>query len=261
MEVCKYTIFTKQDLAAIQAGLNSAISAWADKWFITVAALPVADTVVNGHEAVPLESGRQGLAGSFELRSHSSGACQLAYSSRTLQHLYSRITGDHVIKATSKDLFGTVGSAVLLQALDDLLAIILQGHDAASSEQIQLSQLLRKGSGTVVATITDQDSTIHLYLSQSLARMLSGTTGIIKTGAKLSSRQALIGSGKLKIQVTAGEAELRLADLMELRPGNVIRLNLKPNQPFTVQMADTQQVICHAYLGKRDNNKAIELTT
>lgn len=269
MKVSTFTIFTRQDLAAIQSGLNSALSTWADKWFVTTAALPAVNAIANAYEAEPLSNGQQGMGGNIERSGDNGAACQLIYSSHTLQHVYSRITGEHVIKATQKNLFSTIESTFLEDALDDLLATLLQTqspadqaapqvYDVPSLPVARLSLPPHKGSGTVIATITDQDSTFYLYLSQRLARTLCGAPHAIKTGAKLTSRKAAIGHGKLKIQITAGEAELRLADLMELRSGNVIRLNLKPNQPFTVQ-TDSHQMICHAYLGKRDGSKAIEL--
>lgn len=265
MQVSPYTIFTRTDLAAIQSSLEHILSVWSEKWFISTASLPTAASIANAFEFDATAIGSE-----YHVERHSDkGACRFVYTARTHQKIYARTTGDHVTKAIQKIQPASLESSLLIKVLDDLMALVLNDpsksgpatsfpYQDENADTPRKDFGLHKGSGAVVATIKDQDSIAHLYLSQGAARALCGMPNSA-TSAKLVSRKAVIGHGTLKIQVTAGEAELRLADLVDLKPGNVVRLNMKPDQPFIVQTADTHEKICRAYLGTSRQNKAIEL--
>lgn len=271
MQTRAFTIFSKKDLAAIHSSLDSLLSLWVEKWFISTVSSPTVTAVSNAYEtsALPMSSD-DGSEESIDRHRADGGACRLVFPAQMLQQIYCRATGDRITKTAYRNQAGTVESGLSRKVLDDLLAMLLPESSAAepANQSYPKGQSLRpqqadwrtdKGSGTVVATIAEQDSVIHLILSQSLAQSLSGNSRRTTERTSLTPRKSVIGHGTLKIQVSAGEAELRLSDLVGLLPGHVVRLNLQPDQPFTVETADTRLKLCDAHLGQRDGNKAIQL--
>lgn len=271
MQVHPFTIFGRKDLAAIQSGLDSIVSMWSEKWLVATAACPAVTSVKNAYEmdipAVHSDNTDNTSIG----RKNNNAFCKLAFSAQTPLHIYRRATGDSTPKAAQGKSTAVIETQLAIKILDDLLKMILADEDAgeaapqgqqnekASSPSLQVNLINHKGSGTVIATIEDQDCSLHLVLSQALAKYLASGNKLKGKAASLASRKSVIGHGKMKLRVTAGDIELRLSDLLDLKPGHVMLLNQKIDQPFVLETADTQTRICDAYLGQRDGNKAIQL--
>lgn len=259
-----FTIFSKQDLAAIQSSLDSVLSLWSEKWFAGTPSLSIT-SVTNAFEDKAQTSAGPETVEHASMR----GSCKLNFSSKTQQQIYARATGDRIAKSVPESQLGTIEATLSKNILSDLLFSIapnLAGSDSKRSLQTPaqptfLADLsLKKGAGTVIVNIGDSSAcSFRLFLSQSLAQHLTGKSRPKAATASLTPRKSVVGHGMLKIQITAGEAELQLSDLVDLKPGHVVRLNLKPDQTFIVEVKETRQKICDAYLGQQNGNKAIQL--
>jgi len=266
MQVHTYTLFGKKELAAIQAGLDNLLAIWAEKWLMAGISCPSVTAVSNAFEA-NLESFKTSDASWTSMDLHNAvGTCTLGFPSQTHQPMYRRITGDNSPRPMQGKAASPVETGLVAKVLSDLLATILSGMNSDSTSvatdktaRIQPELHLQKGSGTVAVTIADQECVIHLLLSPTLAWHLAGNSQPKGARAHLTSRKSVIGHGKMKVRVTAGEINLRLSDILELKPGHVMRLNMKTDRPFVLETADTQTKICDAYLGQRDGCKAIQL--
>jgi flagellar motor switch/type III secretory pathway protein FliN len=163
-----------------------------------------------------------------------------------------------------------VETLLVTKILKDLIVMVAPGQHVASStvlnpqmkdEQREVPDDINvhKGSGAVMAKIEDRDWSCDLLLSHGIAQHLTGAGRPKTARTGLTSRKTVIGHGKIALRVTAGEIELSLSDLLDLKPGHVMRLSQKIDQPFALETVDTQTRICAAYLGQRDGNKAIQL--
>ncbi len=115
------------------------------------------------------------------------------------------------------------------------------------------------GSGVVVAVVGMQDQRLRLLLSPALAWQLAGVDRPARSPAQLVSRRVAVRETRVKLRVCAGAATLGLSDLLQLVPGQVVRLDLKPGQPFLLEAAGQAQTAGHAWLGRIGQNKAIQL--
>jgi hypothetical protein len=268
MQVSAYTIFSKNELTHIHSGLENLLAIWGEKWLIEMPPALSVHSVNNAYEAANSVPDSDKTETSIE-RQSTNGKCQLQFSTGMLQRIYRFATGDNTPKGISSKTTSSAEARLTTKILEDLLDTILSGsepgsnatgyHIAQPSDSTEIDLSMKQGSGTVIATITDQDTAMRLVLSESLAKHLAGRMSPKKERVNLTSRKSVIGHGNLKVQVTAGEIELRLSDLLGLLPGHVLRLNLKKNQPFILETTDTQTKICDAYLGQRDGHKAIQL--
>ena len=75
---------------------------------------------------------------------------------------------------------------------------------------------------------------------------------------ELSPRTDAISSGKTRIELLLGEAELSLAELANISVGDVIRLKSPFRQPLTVKTVDGSPLL-KGHLGTRNGRKAIQV--
>lgn len=116
------------------------------------------------------------------------------------------------------------------------------------------------GSGTVIACAGAVPQALRIILSQELAWRLAGQPQAQARPAALTPAHAAIGHAPLTMRVLAGQASLRLADLLQLAPGDVLRLDLQPGAPFPLDIAGVRCTAAQAWLGQLDGHKAIQLT-
>ncbi len=250
MQPQPYRIFTASNLAAIQHAVNDSLSAWSDHWFSTGTPMTALSAATNAHVSPALPSD-PGLCIERQTRE---GGCRILCSTSAMQQLYCNATGDRFNKATHEDA-NTLIHHLVSNMLNALLATLLPGHAIVPTDLP-----MHKGSGTVLLNVGDGNGSASILLSYALAQRLAGSTPSSVPRNPLISRKSVIGHGQLKVLVSAGHVELRLADLAELTPGHVIRLNLKTDQPFIMENATTGMKLCAAHLGQREHHKAVQLT-
>ncbi len=245
-----YRIFTAKDLTTIRHGVDNTLTAWSDHWFPTGTSVLACSSAANAHASAVLP----GDPGICIQRHTREGGCQILCPTAAMQQLYCNATGDRFSKATHEDA-NTLIRHFVSNMLNELLVTLLPDNTIAPTDLP-----MHKGSGTVLLNLGDSDWSASILLSYALAQRLAGSTPSSASRNALAARKSVIGHGQLKVLVSAGHVELRLADLAELAPGHVIRLNLKTDQPFIVENAATGMKICDAHLGQREQHKAVQLT-
>jgi len=75
----------------------------------------------------------------------------------------------------------------------------------------------------------------------------------------LVAREAAISNGKTQLEVILGQAEMTLAELANISPGDVIRLQSSFRKPLAVRTMDGQPLV-RARLGTCGGHKAIQIT-
>lgn len=272
MQVRPYIIFGKKDISAISTAIENVLSLWWEKWFASGEATADVTAVENAFESHfnQTESDENGLM--LDCRTNNNEACSIFYTEQLLQQLVYRATGNHIPGVSHRWHRHSVEAKLARKILRDLAMMFLEpmankeiATELLSCDELKFSSqsVSRpvKGYGDIVITIRVQENSFYMMLPFPAVCRLSSFNRPEAPRSALSPRRENIGQGKLKVQVTAGEAELQLSDLVGLARGQVVRLNLKPGQAFSLESADTHVKICDAYLGQRQGNKAIQLVS
>lgn len=74
----------------------------------------------------------------------------------------------------------------------------------------------------------------------------------------LEGNLELIKNVKVKLQAITGDAELTVGDLMDVKPGSVIKLNSELNTPISIVLDG--KVIARGNLVAADDNFGIQIT-
>lgn len=116
------------------------------------------------------------------------------------------------------------------------------------------------GSGWMAATCEwGAAGVMQLLLTpESVARVVDAAPAARKGGDALNRRRGAIDNRSVTIEVVLGEAELEVADLESLAPGDVIRLDRKLGDPLLVRN-DAGDVLCGAHVGADGNRRAVQL--
>lgn len=237
-----YFIFTEKQLAQIQRRAGDRLELWAEKWLPNNHGLR-AVSAQNAHERTP---GTQSESEIAHL------GVKLISTCEDRQKIYEQLTNDRYHKATHDNAIGLI-NRVVETMLKDLAAAFAGQNPSPISPPSQY-----QGSGTVLVHIETSEWGLQLMLPQTVARQLIDPPPA-PAKATLAPRKSCIGKGRVKVRVNAGEVEIKLAELAELAPGQVVRLNLKTNQAFKLTVADTEAKLCNAYLGQCEGKKAVQL--
>lgn len=115
------------------------------------------------------------------------------------------------------------------------------------------------GSGAVVAGLGGGLPPLRLVLGGEVAAAFIGRqVQPAATHIALAPRKAAIASGSMRLEVVLGQAELTLAELANVSPGDVIRLQTSFREPLAVRTSDGQPIL-RAHLGTRKGHKAIQI--
>ncbi len=155
-----------------------------------------------------------------------------------------------------------IGS-LLDDCLSDLATRLLAAAGMATDghrpgTEVQRSLRTGYGSGAVVARLGGGLPPLRLALGGEIVTALSGRQEPAAADAALTPRKAAIASGSTRLEVILGEAELTLAELANVSPGDVIRLQAAFREPLTVRTSDGRPIL-HAHLGTRNGRKAIQI--
>ncbi|MDO8299553.1 FliM/FliN family flagellar motor C-terminal domain-containing protein [Lacisediminimonas sp.] len=284
--IAAYTIFTGRSLAAVHARLDAALALWHAKWLPASTTPPRVHAVSNAHEA-----GAGAVHVSVDeihvdcVTGSGAGApaCRLIAPLSALHCLLQMATGDAAPDAPAPQPMGAFERALVKRMLADLADSIAAAVATSAAKSParpdvagQLTQLARvapaaggrqeqhpfmatRGSGVVLVVLGIGEQRLRMLLSPALAWRLAGEHIPAPGPAQLASRRAAIGAIRIKLRVCAGDATLRLSDLMQLAPGHVLRLDLKPGQPFILEAAGKPGPAGHAWLGQLGQHKAIQL--
>lgn len=115
------------------------------------------------------------------------------------------------------------------------------------------------GSGAVTLLLQGQRWKQRLILSGAVVDglVLPHRAVLPVAGEALTPRQSAIGNTKAAVELSLGEAELSLAEIVGMRVGDVIALNLHHSEPLTVATTGGKHLF-RGHLGRQADNKAIQ---
>lgn len=151
--------------------------------------------------------------------------------------------------------------------LERLIAALLpRGTDAAAAKTDSVGKMragelaLSHGGGAVAGELMLDRCTVPFFLGPALVERYVPFIQSVLDGPPLARRSEGLGKESVRVQVTAGAAELTLDELSRLSIGDVIRLDRKVEEGFAVGLAGGQaQSIGRSLLGTRNERKAIRL--
>jgi flagellar motor switch/type III secretory pathway protein FliN len=118
--------------------------------------------------------------------------------------------------------------------------------------------LARAGSGAVEVLVTTAPGLRLLLAPEVAARWCRGTgPRAPDRRERLAAATSALAALPVRLHVGLEGCELELAALQELQVGDVVRLDHALASPVAVRHG--KEHLCHAYLGRRGNRKAVEL--
>jgi flagellar motor switch/type III secretory pathway protein FliN len=258
MVVTPYKIFTNVQLAQSMLRVNAVLNDWNRKWLRSPDSKFFVTSIQNAYDALPAEP--DGNTISID-RATTNGSSLFRLSSKAASELYGHATGDRLEILGQHTIESTMPGQLVKKMVQDFLIMLESANSQKSTVISSDAPRFAKGSGTLVISLAGSDWMARCVVSHNIATTLVDTQPSAINREELTTRRAAIGSGRLKVRATAGSVTLSLANLSELRPGDVLRLDVKTTQAFELENAETYMKICHAFLGQRDNHKALQLSS
>lgn len=75
----------------------------------------------------------------------------------------------------------------------------------------------------------------------------------------LIARSAALVKGDIRVEALAGEADISLRELFELRPGQVVRLDTRFGEPLKLLSKGSGKTIAKAWLGSCGGKKVLQI--
>ncbi|WP_151448609.1 FliM/FliN family flagellar motor switch protein [Lacisediminimonas profundi] len=188
---------------------------------------------------------------------------QASYAPALLSALWTRAAGK--LSSGHGPDRGPIDQLPLLMArymLRDLLSR-LAGLPAGSasvnrlfSDRPSLHLPSGKGAGNAGLTLAMGADLIPVWLSFPLLAPWLGAS--VAVGKPLTGRQHALGRSRLRYALHAGSATLRLSELLALEPGNVLRLDMRPEDGLAL-VTPAGARICSAGLGLQDGQAVLQV--
>lgn len=154
---------------------------------------------------------------------------------------------------------------IIVRAWEDLLAkfIDLTGLTGASIDFAKpIESVLRPWSGAVFVELTIDTIPLFLILSKDIVSTICGPDekrlSAPERKKPVASLQYLVRKQYVSLNASLQGCELDFGSLEQLRVGDVVKLEHKLDQALMLNTL-SGDFICHAYLGRIVQNKAIEL--
>lgn len=155
--------------------------------------------------------------------------------------------------------------ALLQECLSDLATRLLTAAGVATdcgatTEGSLHSVRIGYGSGVVFANLSGGGlPQQRLALGGEVAAaFISRQSQPTAADPALAPRRMAIASGSTRLEVVLGQAELTVAELANVSPGDVIRIGASFREPLTVRTSDGLSIL-RAHLGTRNGRKAIQI--
>lgn len=116
----------------------------------------------------------------------------------------------------------------------------------------------RRGDGAIHLRMPLGQAAMRVILEGELVRRLLGAGSAVPTMAEplTDPRQCLAGRAVV-LRAWAGEARISLGELRQLAPGDVIRFESRPDEPFRCTL-DGRAIPARTYLGSANGRKALQ---
>jgi hypothetical protein len=248
MNVRPFRLVGESDRVALRSALRDSMSAWVQAWFSQ------APQVNLEFDSQPETGIARGWLAVGELPDRWIAWRQdSALAKAMLRHLFPG-TG-------AGSSAGSLGDAVVRDCMADLAGSCLAaaGMPANSLNCDPTSLPVGYGSGSQFARLTGDSFDQALAFGGAVVEALAAASRPIPAVGSLQARLSAIGAGKVRLEVTLGDAELSLAELASIAVGDVIALDSSPRDPLAVRTGDGQPAF-HAHLGRNAERKVLQVS-
>lgn len=116
----------------------------------------------------------------------------------------------------------------------------------------------RRGDGAIRLNMPLANGSMRVVLEGAFARrFLAPNSRSATASAQLTDPRECLGPRRVVLRAWAGDARISLGELQQLATGDVVRLDLRPDEPFAVTL-DGQPATARAYLGSAQGRKALQ---
>ena len=242
MQARSYVLLSESRLAAVRAGLQSALGRWQEAWGIAPERI----------ECVALRPGAAALWTPRAAFEGAQGAAWLAWPEELAAALERALCG----AAPGKGLAQALAARALEALLHTLGTALTDGRRVAALAPP--SSLYQAGSGAVLLQLHFGRQALAVLLDHEAVRALAPRQpSALAPLAPCDVRQA-VGDATLALPVQLGTLQIDLAALMAVRVGDVIRLGRSTEQALPVLAPDGASTLFHAHLGKLGQALAVQ---
>ena len=262
MAVRRFLIFGQADLNALSEVSCSLVTAWAKRWLI------------DGEKDVCIDR-TEDASGQVLLPSTGSAEHSLVFAVQERQAYF--VVNDDVVGLLCDSVLGPEGRGQRvvrahwreqeLALAGDVLGSLAQGLLGQEGTLGYADRLvdvspseLPSGSGWLNLVIAIKSQSLVVVLSQEAVMALRATVISDKVrSSRLIARSAVLVRGDMRVEALAGEANISLRELFELRPGQVVRLDTHFREPLRLLSKTSGKAIAKAWLGSSGSKKALQI--
>lgn len=262
MEYTHYKLLNQSELRYIENSLHKAFNSWASVWAndeieCKVVCHRVAETNVNVSQS--FHDDPWIFAG---IDNKSWVACN-AVPDAVMRLAHLLVVSKDERQAMTELKVSTLLCELALSALADLIEHI----GSAGGKKYRPKNIFRPnenfwkaGSGAILAEIGCAGNSIFCILSPTLvASLLLNMSQPERSKESLSTTSDALKNTRMKLNIMVGEVQLSLGLLQTISLGDVIKLDAKVDQPLNIVTSEGTR-LCGTFLGKRDGQKAVQLT-
>ena len=230
--------------ARLQALTQQAVDAWALRWGVgpvrceaTVEAWPAASA--PGQWLIEQQAGR---------------AAQLFVPRAIEREIVQRLYGADAARQQGV-ASGSMAAVSVQQVSDDLQRTLSQAWSAAGWSPCPVAP----------DALSRWDAPVHLRLSVGEAAVLAVVPGVrflakrSQPGTRTADPLPAFGTLRTRATLVLGEAELSMADIAGLQPGDVLMLNAALSDTAQLHIEGSSAVL-HGYLGRQGDLRAVQFT-
>jgi flagellar motor switch/type III secretory pathway protein FliN len=263
MAARRFLIFGATDLSAFLGLSRSLVAAWGEQWFIDGEKDVLVERIEDAscqtllpstggageHLLAFVEQGRQAYC---VVNDKLVGAlCDSAFGPEI-------VSGQRVVRAHWREHELALAGDILGSLAQTLLGLERRFGYVDRLVDVPLSRL-PAGSGWLKLVIAIRSQPLVIWLSQDAVVALRAIpVGNVEAGG-LIARSAALVTGDLRVEALAGEANISLRELYELRPGQVVRLDTRFGEPLKLLSKASGKVIAKAWLGSCGGKKALQI--
>lgn len=157
----------------------------------------------------------------------------------------------HSLFGNQSDCFNTQANALFMTLINQLM-----GTPSLHDSQLEFEDWFYSGTPSLTLTLKNSCGSMNIYLHpQWVLNALPSNDRIKKPTIPL---QEALASQQLNVQVELKPMPLRLADIIRLQVGDVIKTDHPITEP--AQLSHQQQSICSVEIGKSNSFKSIQIT-
>lgn len=262
MAAQRFLILGTADLSALSALSQSLVAAWAEQWFIDGTK---GVSVARAEDASCQEMLSPEASGEHFLGFAHEGRQAYCFVNDDLVGVLCDAAlgpdvggGQRIVHARWREQELTLAGDIVGGLAQRLLGNELPLGYADRLVDAPVSRL-PAGSGWLKLEIVIRSQSIVLWLSQDAVLALHPIQVRGNNAGTLVPRSSALVAGNFRIEALAGEAEVSLLELFELRPGHVVRLDTRFGEPLKLLSKSSGKVIAKAWLGSLGEKKSLQI--